>query len=178
MYGMIHRAIHDLVTEQHDPEDWEISRMSLRIGPELMISTAVYPDEKTIELIHRAATLMSLTPEEFLQRLGRFWITFSEKGSFSHMLDFTGKDLPSFIGNLDRMHRAVVLAMPKADVPLFKLVESRPGELIVDYLSTRTGLEPFVTGLLEGLLGRFGHTGSVNHVEGSAQPSRFIVRYI
>lgn len=177
MYGMIHRAILDFLEQNSCDDEWQKLQSHIAIGPDLMISTIVYPDEKTIELVNHAAALMDLSPQDFLRRLGQFWIVFSERGPFGHIMDFTGKNLATFIGNLNRMHQAVLLAMPNADVPSFELVESRPGELIVDYRSSRTGLEPFVTGLLEGLLRRFGHKGSVSLAERSVQPARFIVRY-
>jgi guanylate cyclase soluble subunit beta len=76
-------------------------------------------------------------------------------------MDFTGQDLVTFINNLDRMHRSVVLAMPDARVPSFTLMEETRKRLLVRYRSDRTGLETFVIGLLEGLMDRLNETGSV-----------------
>lgn len=177
MYGMIHRAIYDFLAEQHSVSEWEGVKTALNLDRDGMISTLVYPDAQTMQLLEDAAALMDIPTADFMCQLGRFWITFSERGAYRHILDFTGEDLPSFIQNLDRMHQGIVLAMPQADMPSFTLVDSRPGELVVDYRSNRNGLEAFVIGLLQGLLDRFKHDGCVAHESRVACASRFIIPY-
>ena len=59
--------------------------------------------------------------------------------------------------------------MPKGTrhtVPAFAILDHEPGKLLVEYRSNRTGLEPFVAGLLEGLLERFDLVGEVTEVAG------------
>lgn len=177
MYGMIHRAIYELMAAHHHESEWEAIRSVLNIDPEGMIGTVVYPDAQTFELVENAALAMRIAPDDFLQRLGHFWITFAEQGSYRHILDFTGRDLPSFIKRLDLMHQTVVSAMPHAIVPSFTLVEEQPEALTVDYRSSREGLEPFVAGLFYGLLDRFGHTGSITQVGRFGQATRFLIHY-
>jgi hypothetical protein len=174
---MIHRAIYELLKSQHTRSEWETRKAELSIDPDGMISTLVYPDAQTQQLVTEAALLLGISPADFLQQLGRFWTPFAARGSYGYILDFTGKDLASFISGLDRMHQAVVSAMPHADVPSFTLVESRPVSLVVDYRSNRQGLEPFVTGLLYSLLDRFGHAGSVEYIGKYDDAARFLVRY-
>ena len=65
--------------------------------------------------------------EDALRVFGRYWVRFAELSSFGPIMDFTGQDLVTFINNLDRMHRSVVLAMPDARVPSFELLVSTPG---------------------------------------------------
>jgi hypothetical protein len=177
MYGMIHRAIYELLAAHHSESEWESLKAVLNINPDGMIGTLVYPDAQTIQLVEESAMLLRIAPDEFLRRLGRFWITFAEQGPYRHILDFTGKDLPSFIRGLDLMHQAVVTAMPQANVPSFTLVEDGPEALTVDYRSGREGLEPFVAGLFQGLLDRFDHAGSVAHIGRFGQAARFVIRY-
>lgn len=177
MYVMIHRAIHDFLAEQYSESEWNSVKAALNVEPEGMISTLVYPDAQTMQLVEDAAMLMDIPTVDFMRKLGRFWVTFSERGAYRRILDFAGEDLASFIQNLDRMHQAVVSAMPRADVPSFTLVDSRPGELVVDYRSNRHGLEAFVIGLLQGLLDRFKHDGCVTHESRVASASRLVIRY-
>lgn len=174
---MIHRAICDLLADRYSEEEWEGAKAQLSIDPDGMISTQVYPDAHTLQLVDDAAGLLGVSVKDFLQQLGQFWITFAERGSFRHILDFTGGDLASFIAGLDRMHGAVVSAMPLADVPSFSLVESEPDRLIVDYRSNRQGLETFVAGLFLGLLERFGHRGAVAHLGRFDGAARFAIQY-
>lgn len=177
MYGMIHRAIHDFMSEQLTQSELNSVRDRFHISPEDMVSSVVYSDAMTDALIQSAADAMGIGKAAMLEQLGRFWISFSAKGAYRHILDFTGKDLPSFIQGLDRMHQAVILAMPKADVPSFELIGQCKGELLVNYLSNRQGLEPFVVGLLHGLIARFGHRGTVEHKTSQVASAQFLVIY-
>ena len=115
--------------------------------------------------------------EACLGRFGRYWVRFAERGSYGHILDFTGSDLVSFIQNLDRMHQAVLSAMPAAQVPSFSVVRHEDGKLRVKHNSERAGLEPFVVGLLQGLLDRFGLEGEVEQVESMSNSAEFAVVY-
>lgn len=161
MYGMIHRAIRQMVFEEGGAEAWAAIERERGIGPAELISAAIYPDELTAELVSLAAERLALTVPECLRLLGRCWVRLAASGPYRGIMDFAGRDLASFIANLDRMHVAVVSAMPQARAPQFALVDASDDMLEVSYRSTRQGLEPFVHGLLEGLLDHFGHNGTV-----------------
>lgn len=75
-----------------------------------------------------------------------------------------GGDLATFIRNLDRLHVGVRDALPGVRTPRFRLVEETDESLLVAYSSSRPGLDPYVRGLLQGLLRRF-------HVCGAVEPS-------
>ncbi|MBU6266060.1 MAG: heme NO-binding domain-containing protein [Sphingomonadales bacterium] len=178
MYGMIHRALRGMVIEQAGEAAWDEIERGLGFGPAQQISAQIYDDAVTLAMVGAAAERMKLPVAELLGRFGRHWIGFAERGSYGAIMDFTGRDLASFIGNLDRMHQAVLAALPEARVPSFELVDATPGRLRVRYRSEREGLEPFVAGLLEGLLDRFGLTGEVSRVHGAVNDAaEFLVTH-
>lgn len=80
-------------------------------------------------------------------------------------MQMAGGSLAEFISNLDQLHVGVREAMPTASMPRFRLVEASDTELVVAYVSSRAGLEPFVCGLIRGLLRRFGHNGTVSRAQ-------------
>ena len=100
MYGMIHRAIYDFLAEQNEEIEEEELQAVLQISRDEMISTHVYPDTHTLELVANAAGFMGMSSDEFMCQLGRFWLNFAERSAYRHILDFTGNDLVSFIENL------------------------------------------------------------------------------
>lgn len=177
MYGMIHRALHEMLADSLNQDYSTEILKKLGIGPDAMLSTALYPDEKTHEMVAAVAETMGVTIPECLEHFGRYWIVFSERGLHRNILDFTGKDIVTFIKNLDAMHNTIVAVMPQANVPSFKIAEHKTGELLVEYQSSRVGLEPFVTGLLYGLLDKFDHQGSVDYIDGTTDPSQFRIIY-
>lgn len=176
MYGMIHRAVRQMVLDAQGEEAWlNLARLA-GVGPVEMISIEVYDDDVTFNLIAATADFLEIPLESLLVEFGRFWIGFAERGSFGHIMDFTGKDLIRFIGNLDRMHSGVKAAMPDARMPSFSIVQNAPGRIVVEYRSSRTGLELFVQGLLLGLLDRFELDGSVDLLPADGNPPRFQIQ--
>lgn len=164
MYGMIHRAVRDMAIDRIGAAGWAEVEAQMGIGPAEFISLSTYSDELTVALIACTAEKLGLDMGAMLREFGQAWVRFAQRGSFGSMMDFTGRTLGDFIANLDRMHQAVVVAMPEARVPSFALVEDTGSHLLVDYRSERSGLEAFVGGLLEGLLDRFGLAGSVREM--------------
>lgn len=176
MYGMIHRGIRQMVIDQFGSDIWNEVTSKLETGPEHFISAQVYDDEQTVALLAAVAERLGTTMPECLKSFGRYWIQFAERGSYGAIMDFTGKDIATFIDNLDRMHQAVQVVMPDAKVPSFRLVASSVDELQVEYRSDRSGLGPFVIGLLEGLLVRFDLAGEVEEMVGQGNAPQFRIR--
>lgn len=175
MYGMIHRGLRDMVIEMRDEDAWGAIERDCGIGPGELISAGVYDDTVTIGIVQATARTLGQDLGECLRAYGRFWIRFAERGSYGAIMDFTGQDLGGFIGNLDRMHSAVSLAMPKARTPSFTLVSDEGNRLIVRYWSERQGLESFVVGLLEGLIARFGRTGKVSQLDSNTNGTEYLI---
>lgn len=177
MYGMIHRGIQQMVIDRLGIEAWQDLERRQGFSPADLVSAMVYDDALTMQMLEAAADLLAIDVAGCLEAFGRHWIRFAERGSFGAILAFTGRDLPGFVANLDRMHQAVVAAMPEARVPSFAIISQERGSLLVEYRSTRSGLESFVKGLLEGLLDRFGLTGDVAAVEGGSNGTAFLMNY-
>lgn len=177
MYGMIHRGIREMVIEQSGLEAWRKMETRLGTGPEHLISAQTYDDSVTSAMIGMAAESRGQSVHECLADFGRYWIRFAARGSYGAMMDFTGNDIITFVENLDRMHQAVRAAMPEAAVPSFKVTGRGAGSLTVEYWSEREGLESFVVGLFEGLLERFGLTGTVNTLETKSNIPQFVVQF-
>lgn len=161
MYGMAHRALRQMMLDRLGPSAWTKIERETNTGPADLISLCVYDDSKTIALISASAAHLGMAVEDALRVFGRYWVRYAELSSFGPIMDFTGQDLVTFINNLDRMHRSVVLAMPDARVPSFELLSETRQRLLVRYRSDRSGLETFVIGLLEGVMDRMGETGTV-----------------
>lgn len=177
MYGMIHRGIRQMVIDSLGNDRWEELEREIGFGPAEQISLAVYDDKMTWMLLAAAADRLGYTVPECLRHFGRYWIDFAERGSHGSIMSFLGDDLGSFVSNLDRMHQAVVAAMPGARVPSFSVIEEGPGMLRIRYISERDGLEHFVIGLFHGVLERFAYRGEVKKLEDWGNAPQFLIIY-
>lgn len=173
MYGLIHRYLKDHIIEAEGEAMWAAIAAELHISPTELISQEMYDDALTFELVGIASRRMGQPLDDCLGAFGRYWVRRVSQDTYRAIMDFTGRDLVTFIRNLDRMHHSVVTAMPRARVPSFALVEESERELVVRYRSERSGLEPFVLGLLEGLLDRFGLGGTVERADDRNNAAHF-----
>ena len=168
MYGMIHKAMQQMLQEQLPAG--AVSRLAeLRQRcSDLFISASEHTDEVTLELLEKSADDLQLPLEDFMFRFGEYWITFADHCAYAPLMRIAGATFPEFIENLDRLHVGVREAIPNARTPRFRVVQADNTEITVAYYSTRAGLEPFVTGLLCGLLRRFGLDGTVKRTSGGS----------
>lgn len=177
MYGMIHRAIRDMVKTRAGAAAWQDIEAETGAGPAEMIGVLVYDDAITMKLLSAAAERLNLSIPELLEQFGRHWIEYTEQKQFGRILDLAGSDLVSVLKNLDRLHAAVLAAMPSARAPSFTVTEVQDNSVILKYRSQRKGLEPLIKGLLLGLLNRFQLHGEVQQIRGTDDAVQFRISH-
>lgn len=177
MYGMIHRALRQMVNEQLGEEAWKALEKKLNIGPTELLTAMAYDDALTFAILAEAADRLNLTTDACLFAFGSYWIRYADQGSLASIMNFTGATLPSFIANLGRLHLAVGAAMPGTKLPTFSVLESGEQHMLVEYRSERTGMSEFVRGLFYGLMEKFHVVGTVDIVNWSATAIHFEIRY-
>lgn len=177
MYGMIHRAIRELVIDVKGRDAWFEVERSANCGPAEMISSEVYPDHITLDILKNSAEILKIDLDEMLRRFGSYWIEFASSGSFRGIMNFAGRDLETFINNLNKMHDSVQTVLVNSSMPSFEILSARDGFMAVIYKSKRTGLDSFVIGLFEGLIRHFNLKGEVSMVNKMNGQSIFEIIY-
>ena len=180
MYGMVNKAIEDLVLREQGPETWDRVRERAAVEVETFVSNQAYPDELTYRLVAAASEQLGRPATEVLHRFGVHWILHTAPAGYEDLMDAGGSDLAEFLENLPAFHTRISLILPELVPPTFRISDRRPGSLMLHYRSEREGLEPFVEGLLDGLGQRFGTPVRVRALEGetgSADRARFHVQW-
>ncbi len=173
MYGLIHRAMREMVIDTLGDPAWLAIEKEQDIGPGEMIGQSVYDDALTMRLLAAVSARFDKPMDQTMRVFGHYWVRFVSKGAYAAILNFTGNELATLLRNLDRMHQTVRVTMPDAVVPSFSVISESAQELCVEYRSQRSGLEPMVVGLLEGLVGHFGLAGTVEQLIHPEGPARF-----
>ncbi len=161
MYGLIHRAVRQMATDRLGAEQWRVLSRAADVHDDDMISAKVYSDETTMRLIGAVSAELDVPMEDMLEQFGQYWVRFAGESAYAPMLDLAGSNLLDCLFNLDRLHSGIKLTLPDAELPSFSVLDHGRGYVNVRYSSIRVGLEPFVKGLLAGLLARFDLVGSV-----------------
>ena len=151
MYGLVNKAIEELVCARFGEESWEAIRRKADIDVEAFLSMDAYPDDVTYKLVGAASEVLGLSVEALLEAFGEYWVLYTGREGYGEMLKMAGDSLPSFLQNLDNLHAHVGLIFPDLKPPSFRCTDIREGSLLLHYYSDRSGLAPMVVGLVKGL---------------------------
>lgn len=151
MYGLIHRAVRDMVITGYGDERWQRIVNDANANEEHFMSMQAYDDSVVLALVGSTCKELNMEPAVVLEAFGRHWIEDTAKKTYSNMLKSYGENLWEFLENLNFMHDRISTTFPSFRAPMFELerLSDTKGRLV--YTSTRQGLTPFVIGLLRGL---------------------------
>ncbi len=151
MYGLVNRAIEQLVCEQLGEETWQEIKAKAAVGVDAFVGLEAYPDEVTYDLVGAASEVLKLPAEAILEEFGKYWVLYTGKTAYGSLLDPANSTLFSCLQNLDNLHSRVSLTMPHLHPPSFLCTDETESSIRVHYFSERQGLAPMVVGLLKGL---------------------------
>ena len=164
MYLIINKAIKDLVLTNFGEEAWEEICFKAK-GPSSEYTTLeVYDDKVTYDLVGAASEVLNVKPEEFLYLFGKHWVGYTKSHGYGALMDMFGHNFSESLKNLNQLHMRMGYSMPDMKAPDFKVIERGENELDVEYHSSRHGLAPMVSGLLDGMAEKFGETIEIEHV--------------
>jgi hypothetical protein len=180
MYGLINKAIHDMVCSRFGEETWQKIKQQAEIQTDVFLSMEGYPDDITHRLVKAASVVLNLSPAQVMEAFGEFWVQYTAEEGYGEMMDMTGDTLPEFLENLDNLHTRVGMSFPKLQPPSFECSEVEEDSLSLEYHSQRQGLAPMVIGLVKGLGNRFDTEVEITQTqskEDGAEYDEFIVKH-
>ena len=151
MYGMVNRAIQELVCANFGEDAWERIKAASGVDAELFIRNETYPDDVTYRLVGAASQVLGVDASVVLETFGEHWILSTAREGYGDLLDAAGKTLPEFLQNLPNFHSRVVLIFPKLKPPRFRCTDVQEHSLTLHYYSHRPGLTSLVVGMVRGL---------------------------
>jgi hypothetical protein len=151
MYGIINKAIEDLVTENFGAEKWQAVKDRSGVEDDFFVSNEPYDDSITYTLAQSVAEEMNMPLDDVMHAFGEWWVLRTSKEKYGGLMEAGGQSLRAFLVNLPLFHNRIMLIYPKLAPPEFKVSHVEEKSLYVHYHSTREGLKSFVNGLLIGL---------------------------
>lgn len=180
MYGMVNKAIEDMVISGHGEETWERIKEKAGVDVDVFISSEGYSDDLTYALVGAASEVLGRPADEILSAFGVHWIMKTAQGGYGDLMAAGGRTLREFLINLPQFHSRVSMIFPHLKPPHFDCTEVAERSLRLHYRSHRDGLAPFVTGLLHGLSQQFGTPVLIEHAAVRAEGAdhdEFVVRW-
>jgi len=151
MYGIVNKAIGELITFHYGEDKWRAILKRSGIEDDFFISNEAYDDSITFQLAQAVSEEMNISVSEVLIAFGKWWVVSTTKEKYGALMSSGGNTLKEFLINLPVFHNRVMFIYPKLTPPEFKVREIRENSLTLHYISKREGLQEFVRGLLEGL---------------------------
>lgn len=165
MYGLVNRAIEELVCTHFSEETWEAIRTEADVDIEAFISMEPYPDAVTYQLVEAASKILGLPAEAILNTFGEYWTLYTAREGYGELLKMSGNTLPEFLHNLDNLHARVGLLYPELRPPSFECTHLNEEGMVLHYRSVREGMAPLVVGLLQGLSKMFAQELTIEHLQ-------------
>ncbi|WP_273431851.1 heme NO-binding domain-containing protein [Chitinibacter tainanensis] len=156
MYGLVNRAVEQLVEQHLGPTGWARVCKQAGIADDGFVAISAYPDQMTYKLVGAVSQEMGMSPEQVLEAFGEYWIMYTAEEGYADLLQTAGTSLREFLGNLDQMHSRIETVFAQMVAPVFSVEDEGPGRYVLLYQSQREGLAPMVVGLVKGLAKRFG----------------------
>lgn len=151
MYGIVNKAIQDLVVSNFGAAVWEAVKERSGVDVDFFISNEPYDDDLTFRLAAAVSEEVKMPLEKVLEAFGEWWILKTSKEKYGGLMEAGGNNLREFLVNLPLFHNRVMLIYPKLTPPEFRVSDISENSICVHYFSKRQGLQEFVRGLLSGL---------------------------
>lgn len=170
MYGLVNKAIKDLVEEKFGTATWRRIAAAAGFKSDEFLSMEPYDDDLTYRLVKAGCDELRMEPKDLLNAFGEFWIKYTATEGYGELLDLFGKSFEEFVSNLDAMHSRIALTMPQLRPPGFEFERRKDGRHRLHYRSFRPGLAPMVVGILRGLADRFQTRVELAHLPVESEP--------
>lgn len=178
MYGLVNRAIEQMISEAHGEARWEEVKEAAQVDTEVFIANDGYDDAMTYRLVGAASAVLALPAVQVLEAFGRYWVVHTAKEGYGAMLSSIGKDVGEFLENLPGLHARLSLIYPHLQPPHFTCERTSPLSLVLHYRSSRPGLAPFVRGILLGIGEMFKTPVDVSQLESKEAGADHDVFYV
>jgi len=151
MYGIVNKAIEELVKEKFGSQKWEDVKKRSGISIDFFLSNEPYDDAITYQLAGVVAEELNISFGYVFVTFGEYWILKTGKEKYGGLMEAGGHNLKEFLRNLPAFHSRIMLIYPKLTPPEFQVSDETENSIHVHYFSKREGLQDFVFGLLSGL---------------------------
>ncbi len=151
MYGMVNKAIQQMVTRDHGEDAWEAIKNAANVKEDLFLSNTSYPDSITYDLVDASSKYLNIDAELILIEFGKFWVLVTAMEGYGGLMRAGGNNLKEFLLNLPNFHTRVSMVFPELIPPTFEVHNIAVNSLDLHYITHRPGLQNFVVGLIKGL---------------------------
>jgi guanylate cyclase soluble subunit beta len=155
MYGLINKALRDMVRDRFGEESWESVFAASGVPEDSFLTMRSYDDQVTFQLAGAASEVLGAPVDDCMEMFGEYWVLETASKSYASLMDASGSSLIEFLENLNALHDRITGTFLNYIPPEFRVEAMGGDNYRIHYVSQREGLSCFVVGLLQGLAQRF-----------------------
>lgn len=163
MYGIVNKAVEDLVITTAGHEAWAAITEAAGYADVCIDESVNYDDEVTLKIAAAACELLELELNDLLYTFGKHWVLYTTNKGWAEHFMLPADSFLGVLAGLDELHARVRDAMPDGRMPFFSL-SGNSNVYQLEYHSSREGFAPMVLGILAGLAESFGEKWHCEHV--------------
>ncbi len=160
MYGIIYKAIEQYVVENFDDNIWSTIKDNSNATIDTSLMEQPYNDKINYELAVMTAKYIGKPLNEVLFDFGEYIIKTTTE-NYSIFMESRGNNMKDYLINLPNFHNRIMLIYPELTPPEFRVSDIGDSCLALHYISTMTGMLPFIKGYLTGLTKAFKETPNI-----------------
>lgn len=151
MHGIVNKYLLEMIADTLNQSELDTLLQSTKVEKGGFITSEIYPDQQTMDLVGGYAAQTGQPVEKVLQDFGRYWIVNVGKTKYGSLFDAGGADLEDFLLHLPHFHGKVLMLFEDIEPPCFEVTKTGPDRFQITYTSARSGLAPLANGMLIGL---------------------------
>ncbi len=105
MYGLVNRAVEQLVVSLKGEPGWRGVCAHAGVSSDGFVATEIYDDKLTFDLVNAVSVRMGLPVETVLEAFGEYWITYTAAEGYESIMDSGGNNLREFSGQPEQHAR-------------------------------------------------------------------------
>lgn len=175
MYGIVNRAVEELIIERFGLDKWEEIKQKAGFNSEGFMTLKPYPDALTFKLVGAASEILNVPADTLLEAFGEYWILYTAEKGYGEMLNLAGDSFPAFLKNLNMLHGRVTNLMPELAPPQFECRNEKENSIELIYRSHRNGMIPMLYGLIKGLAKRFDKEVVIEEIDSSVEENTTVI---
>lgn len=179
MYGLVNKAIEQLVRENHGNDVWHEIAKKANVDQSFILMKS-YPDHVTYDLVEAASEILETPSEVILESFGEHWIQYTVDEGYGKTLSLYGESVFEFLQNMDNLHAQIRLNFPELRPPVIGCEKISSDQIAVSYKSERAGLAPMLVGLIRGLGIRFATPVDIEYIntnDSASGEEKFLVTF-
>lgn len=165
MYGLIHKAMREMIISDFGADAWENVSARAKVPEDSYLAMESYEDSTTFAIAGAISEALDTPLDQCLELFGEFWMSRFAPQNYEMLLRASGNKLFDFLENLDGLHDRITATFIGYSPPSFRLQRESDLRATLTYSSVRSGLTPFVIGLLKGMQKRFDTPITIESVE-------------